>query len=65
MDSNDIYYMIFLDGKLSSSNNTCYKFKSKSEKIIKLQEINKNSIANHKPRFCTYKKKNWQNKIDL
>lgn len=48
--------MIFLDGKLSSSNNTCYKFKSKCEKIIKLQEINKNSIANHKPRFCTYKK---------
>ncbi len=49
--------MIFLDGKLSSSNNTCYKFKSKCEKVIKLQEIKNNKLAKHKPRFCTYKKK--------
>ena len=49
--------MIFLNGKVSNSTSTCYKFKSKSEKIIKLQEINNNKLAKHKPRFCTYKRK--------
>ena len=49
--------MIFLDGKIGSSNDSYYNFKSKCAKIIKLQEINNNKLAKHKPRYATYKRK--------